>query len=259
MNKGRGYEISRAWFNFAFENPDKVTSNHTALFLFLSEINNRMGWADCFQITASECMAGMSCKSYNTYKKCIDDLIKWEFVNLVKRSVNQYQCNVVALSKFDKASNKALDKAIARANDNPLYKAPYKSLETFINKETDKPIETKKQENGTASFQPPSIEETQLFFSEYCSGSNWDDERAKREAVSFHSFYESKGWMVGKTKMKKWKQAVVGWMNRNKGFVKSEKTDAEQFAGYDPRLHNLDRYMKQLVDGRWHYTPKMMA
>jgi hypothetical protein len=138
MSKGRGYELSSAWFSYAFENPHKVTSNHTALFLFLSEINNRLGWSDIFQITASECMNGMSCKSYNTYKKCLDNLIEWKFVEMVKKSVNQHQCNIIALSKYDKAQYKALDKAVTKAQ----YNAPLKALETFINLETIKPKNT---------------------------------------------------------------------------------------------------------------------
>lgn len=114
MSKKNGYELSRAWFDFAFENPDKVSSNHTALYLWLCEINNRLGWTENFQITVSECMMGMSCKSYNTYKKCLENLIDFGFVKMVKRSVNQHQCNVIALSKIDKAPNKALDKALIK-------------------------------------------------------------------------------------------------------------------------------------------------
>lgn len=32
----------------------------------------------------------------------------------------------------------------------------------------------------------------------------------------FYNFYESKGWMVGKNKMKNWKSAIRGWNLRNK-------------------------------------------
>jgi hypothetical protein len=38
----------------------------------------------------------------------------------------------------------------------------------------------------------------------------------KIDAVAFCAFYESKGWMVGKTKMKDWKAAAIGWNRRNK-------------------------------------------
>ena len=31
----------------------------------------------------------------------------------------------------------------------------------------------------------------------------------------FVAFYESKGWLVGKSKMKSWKSAIVTWEKRN--------------------------------------------
>ena len=111
-----GYELSRNWFDWAFENPDKATANHTALYLWLCEINNRCGWSEKFQITANECMNGMSCKSYKTYRKCLTDLIDWQFVVLVKQSVNQHQCNVIAIVKNAKATTKALTKAMLKHN-----------------------------------------------------------------------------------------------------------------------------------------------
>jgi hypothetical protein len=114
MKKNNGYGLSRQWFDFAFENCTRVTSNHTALYMFLIEINNRLGWIDTFQITSTECMCGMSCKSHNTYIKTFNDLVQWGFVKVVVKSKNQYQCNIIALSKFDEALDKALDKALAK-------------------------------------------------------------------------------------------------------------------------------------------------
>ena len=46
---------------------------------------------------------------------------------------------------------------------------------------------------------------------DYCRerGNNIDPQR-------FYDFYESKGWMVGKTKMKDWKASIRTWENRQK-------------------------------------------
>lgn len=51
-------------------------------------------------------------------------------------------------------------------------------------------------------FTPPSVEEVR----EYCSerGNNVDPDK-------FVDFYDSKGWMVGKNKMKDWRAAVRTW------------------------------------------------
>ena len=51
-------------------------------------------------------------------------------------------------------------------------------------------------------FKPPTVEEVKAYCIE--RGNNVDPE-------AFVDFYESKGWMVGKNKMKSWKAAVRTW------------------------------------------------
>ena len=106
-----GYELSRYWFDWAFENPDLINSNDTALYMWLVEKNNRCGWSDKFSVTASESMGACGFKTYPPYKKSFDRLIEFGFIIMVKKSINQHQSNVIALSKNDKAIVKALDKA----------------------------------------------------------------------------------------------------------------------------------------------------
>lgn len=60
------------------------------------------------------------------------------------------------------------------------------------------PIKTKEVER----FSPPCIEDIK----KYCI-----ERKNKVDADRFHAFYESKGWMVGKNKMKDWKAAVRTW------------------------------------------------
>jgi hypothetical protein len=44
-----------------------------------------------------------------------------------------------------------------------------------------------------------------------------DDFTAEGQAKRFFNYYESKDWMVGKNKMKKWQAAVNNWiLNMNK-------------------------------------------
>jgi hypothetical protein len=52
------------------------------------------------------------------------------------------------------------------------------------------------------SFNKPTVEKIQ----EYCKERN-----NTVDGETFFDFYESKGWMVGKTKMKDWKAAVRNW------------------------------------------------
>ena len=55
-------------------------------------------------------------------------------------------------------------------------------------------------------FVPPTVEEIK----EYCLERNNDV-----DANKFFDFYEAKGWMVGKNKMKDWKAAVRTWEKGN--------------------------------------------
>lgn len=43
-----------------------------------------------------------------------------------------------------------------------------------------------------------------------------DDYNASIQSQRFFSYYDSNGWMVGKNKMKNWRSAVSGWVNRSR-------------------------------------------
>ena len=72
-------------------------------------------------------------------------------------------------------------------------------------------------EKEKVRFVPPTIEEVKA----YC-----EERHNNIDPEYFVAFYESKGWMVGKNKMKSWKSAVITWEknNRDKGGVKNGKS-----------------------------------
>jgi len=43
-----------------------------------------------------------------------------------------------------------------------------------------------------------------------------DEYNAKIQSERFFTYYDSNGWMVGKNKMKNWRSAVAGWINRSR-------------------------------------------
>lgn len=65
-----------------------------------------------------------------------------------------------------------------------------------------KPNRTK----GRNKFVPPAVSEVEAYIKE--KGYNIDAEK-------FVAYYESKGWLVGKSPMKNWKAAVVTWSKNN--------------------------------------------
>lgn len=109
-----GYDLSRKWFDFCFENPEKITPNHTALYFFCIEHCNRLGWKCKFGLPTTMAKEAIGIRSYNTYIKTLTDLISFGFIIMVEKSKNQYSSNIIALSNFNKALDKALDKALIK-------------------------------------------------------------------------------------------------------------------------------------------------
>jgi hypothetical protein len=72
-------------------------------------------------------------------------------------------------------------------------------------------------------FTPPTYEEVNAYCLERKNGI---------DAQSFIDFYESKGWMIGKDKMKNWKAAIRTWENRRKA-EQTKKTDIPSDDDYD--------------------------
>ena len=69
-------------------------------------------------------------------------------------------------------------------------------------------------------FTPPSIPEVDEYMQSIFKGSY-------AEAEKFCDFYESKGWMVGKVKMKAWKASVRNWTKSEKQGAKGKGFDVE--------------------------------
>lgn len=65
------------------------------------------------------------------------------------------------------------------------------------------------------AFVPPTLEEVSTYVSE---------KEYSVDPESFVAFYDSKGWMVGKNKMKSWKSALTTWEKRSS----KEKTSYER-------------------------------
>ena len=82
----------------------------------------------------------------------------------------------------------------------------------------------KKENNSIGRFTPPSVSEV----AEYCKsrGNEIDPEE-------FVSFYESKGWMVGKNKMKDWKAAVRTWEKSHARESQPKKSKLDELWGDD--------------------------
>ena len=108
------YSLSRNYWDYSFENPDKLKPNHAAIYFFAIEHCNRLGWKDKFGLPTTMVMEAVGIKNYKTYHGALMDLIEIGFIQLIEKSKNQYSANVIAIVNFTKANTKALGKAMSK-------------------------------------------------------------------------------------------------------------------------------------------------
>lgn len=109
-----GYDLSRNFCNWAFENPDKVKPIHYAIYYFAIEHCNRLGWKDKFGLPSQMVMEAIGVKNWRTYSAGLHELVDFGFIEMVEISKNQYSSNIIAIVKNTNAPTKALDKALQK-------------------------------------------------------------------------------------------------------------------------------------------------
>ena len=78
-------------------------------------------------------------------------------------------------------------------------------------------IKEREKEKTARRFIPPTVEEVKARIDEM--GYTFD-------AEAFIAFYQSNGWMVGKSKMKDWRAAMVTWQKREPRFPRGGKSSS---------------------------------
>lgn len=81
------------------------------------------------------------------------------------------------------------------------------------------------ENNENKRFRKPKVQEVE----KYCKEKKYDI-----DPEAFYDFYESKGWMVGKNKMKSWKSAVRTWVSRQK--QKEKKNSIGKVMSYNEQV-----------------------
>lgn len=102
---------------------------------------------------------------------------------------------------------------------------------TTVAQSIEHTIEKNKEQVKSRRFKPPSLEECMNNFQE--AGSTTD------EGEKFFNFYTSKGWMVGRSKMKDWKAAARNWIKRNNDEQRKSTT-----AKTSPSRDEFDNYIR---------------
>ena len=204
-----GYNLSKAWFEFAYENNSKVKPAHTALFFWIVELWNRLGMPNEFGLPSSEARQAMSVSRSDIFTGCLTDLSKWGFIQIIHSSINQHKANIIKIVPlhFVEGNEQALRRATSRqrssnVESNVDVNKPI-NLETYkpINKDFEKPSELQVYEYMLSRFEKRELKS--------------NTQKLKDEAEQFVAYYNKVGWLVGKAKtpMKDWKGAITNWFN----------------------------------------------
>jgi len=94
--------------------------------------------------------------------------------------------------------------------------------------------------NNSKRFIKPSVEEVKAYCEERQNGLNPE---------KFVDYYESKGWLVGKTPMKDWKAAIRTWENNRKGETVNERPK-ERVVGNTQSREEYEAEMREAIR-RW--------
>lgn len=131
---------------------------------------------------------------------------------VVKATTNRTTITIVNYSKFQDmvATNNATNNATNRQR--VMQRADTNNND---NNENNKEIVTKVTTKKV--FEKPTVEEVRAYCRERNNGINAD---------SFVDFYESKGWLIGKNKMKDWKAAVRTWERSRKNNERDTYTES---------------------------------
>lgn len=107
-------------------------------------------------------------------------------------------------------------------------------LDTESRQEEDRVVEVIEEKKPVKRFVPPTVDEVRA----YC-----EERKNNIDPESFVSFYESKGWMVGKNKMKDWKACVRTW-ERSRKTNGSAPAKKNSFNSHEQREYNYSELDK---------------
>jgi hypothetical protein len=143
------FKLNRTFWDFAFNNPEKIKPNHCAIYYFALEHCNRLGWKQKFGFPTSMVLEATGIKSYSVYKKAFDEIVSYGFFEVIEYSKNQYSSNIIALKENDKALDKALDKAFIK-HDTKQSESTIQSIDSI-----DKPIYNKQETINKENINTP--------------------------------------------------------------------------------------------------------
>ncbi len=153
-------------------------------------------------------------------------------VKLLNRTIEK----CIQYHKIQKYKN-----GILRIANRDKYQLSPRQQRRYI-QEDDEPKQEEKPSKPSRRFIKPTVEEIK----KYCQ-----ERKNNVDPQQFWDFYESKGWYVGKNKMKDWKAAVRTWEKRHpapppKPTITFEK--AKSMLDYSRTTSTMEKILEQIND-----------
>lgn len=201
----KGYQIERG--------KTPLSTNAIALYFILMEYNNGLDWIKWFTVPNST-LQGLTGLEIKSLQRTRNELIQKKYVEYKKGSGNQAGSYLIV--RFDLQRDQQSDQQRDQQSDQ---QSDLQDDRQMSNNATTlyKPNETKPNHKSNTNvlpkeprprFRKPTVEEIAAYCKE--RGNSIDPNR-------FYDYYESNGWMVGKTKIKDWKSAVRTWETNQYG------------------------------------------
>lgn len=224
---------------FVFCEGHRVSGNAQLLFHTLLMINNRCFWDEWFFRTNNS-LCGLMNIGEKALINARNELKQYELIDFVT-SKKRGQSTKYSILYNTKAGTNAVQ---------TQYKGSTEEVQTadIIRYKTE--TKTKKDipsgiSQKSKRFVPPTVDQVR----EYCQerGNTVDPER-------FVAFYSSKGWMVGRNKMKDWKASVRTWeRNADKSSQANSNSKSNGWNGFEGRNYDSGFYSsieESLAGGR---------
>jgi hypothetical protein len=231
-NKMDIYSLSRTFWDYAFENPEKISPNHAAIYFFAIEHCNRLGWKQKFGFPSQMTMDAIGIKKHQTYIRYFEDLCEWGFFNLIQKSKNQYSANIISLKTAMPKNGKALDKAIIKhtAKQTQSNGQSNSSIDIPIYQDTNIPIDKDidfKNEifSYSDTYSKDMLEKFYLHWSEKNSKGKMKYElqptwETKKRLSTWHS--NSLKWEIKNPKLNHIDPKLESWFNSSISMIKQD-------------------------------------
>lgn len=141
------------------------------------------------------------------------------------------------------ANNKRYENGCKAKKKRTVSETEADTKQELIEAEAKEKVKEKvKVKDNNKIFKPPTVDDVRAYCTE--RGNNVDPQ-------SFVDFYESKGWMIGKNKMKDWKAAVRTW-ERSETKTKQEGTAklTKDNNNFERRQYDMDALERSLLGDR---------